>query len=160
MDKSIFLSLSDNHHWKVGAVICYTFEDEVYYLVFQSLSRPERGTQIPRGTVEQGEEFRAALQRELSEELQVPVDIIQPFLINQYEYDTGTDTQIYFVCTPKEILHPDQIWQVIDKDHSAQILEWRSEPLTKDPAFLSRKHDEVIKHFKEWYKSHRSLFEK
>lgn len=158
MGTNSFLLLSDNHNWKVGAVVCYRFENEMYYLVFRSLSCPERGTQIPRGTVESGEEFSAALQRELSEEMQIPVEIIQPFLVNHYDYATGTDTQIYYVCTLKDPVHPDHIWQVTDKDASAQVLEWRSVPLSMDPSFLSRKHDEVIRHFKMWFSTHKDLF--
>lgn len=131
-------------HLKVGAVILLKEEHTWYFAAFQSLSRPHRGTQIVRGTVDPGEDVDTALAREIAEEYGRPVTNVLPLACNILNSDKQSDIQIYYVALADKDARSTDTWMMIDGDDSAQDLVWNYYPLEGDLSFLSRQHDIVV----------------
>jgi len=146
MEKTI--SFAKKHVWKVGAVVWYEFNGEKYFLAFNSISRPSRGTQIVRGKMEAGETFEESILRETAEELGKEVDMGKAFLLKTYEEYGYSDCQVYFSAKLKTPLDPKLEWEHIDLcPDDTQKLIWKSYKLSGDFSFLTRGQDKVVAEF-------------
>lgn len=139
------INFAKKHVWKVGAVAWYEVEGQKYFLAFKSISRPERGNQIVRGKVEKGETFDQAVEREIAEELGLPVELGEQFVLKSFAEGKYSDCQIYYSAKLKTPLDPKLVWKHLDTcSDDSQQLEWASYPVNGDYTFLSRGQDKVL----------------
>lgn len=130
--------------FKVGAVILLKEDGQWYFAVLQSLTRPQRGFQIVRGTVEPEEAIETALMREIAEEYARPVGNVLPLACNIYNDDKKSDIQVYYVALADAEARSTDTWTLTDGDLAAQELLWRYYPLEGDLSFLSRGHSAIV----------------
>lgn len=139
--------LGTEFHLKAGAVVVKKIEDVWYFAYFRSLSRPNRGFQVVRGTVDPGEDLKTALHREIAEEYGRSFALKDQIAVSFMLFDEhqAHDVQIYYLAedTDHEVT-PDFMWTIIDGDEAAQELEWKFAPLEGDLSFLSRGHDAIV----------------
>lgn len=129
---------------KVGAVVLLQEENIWYFAFLQSLSRPQRGNQIIRGTVDPGEALPQALDREIVEEFGRPVRNLELLACNVYNDAKNSDVQVYYVALADENARSSDTWKLTDGDESDQELLWQYYPLEGDLAFLSRGHNTIV----------------
>jgi ADP-ribose pyrophosphatase YjhB (NUDIX family) len=97
----------------VNKVVAYIVRDKRgrrELLVFRHRDHPEAGLQVPAGTVRYGEDIRAALVREISEEtgLELTGEPVRLGVFDYPNYETGqiNERHVFVVATSEEI--PDQ----------------------------------------------------
>lgn len=82
--------------------------------------------EFPGGKIEPGETARAALEREILEELECVVEVGEQLMTTSYAYDFGEVTLTTFWCamvsgTPRLTEHADAVWLAPSELHT---LEW------------------------------------
>ena len=145
------------HVFRAGAIIWTKHRGKDYYVVFRSLTRPNRGIQLPGGRIERNENFAETIIREVKEETGLETRIICPlgFIYFENPADNYSNMQFYYIVRPTNALDVFSKWKFIDKDMTKQELEIWSVPMDKDPPFLAAGQDQVVKMFKKWLKDHK-----
>lgn len=145
------------HVFRGGAVIWTKHQGKDYYVVFSSISRPNRGIQLPGGRIERNENPAEAIMREAREEVGIDTRIICPLGIIYFENenDNYSSLQIYYLVRPVFPLDVNKRWKFIDKDHTRQELECWLEPVERDPEFLAVGQRQVIVMFQKWLEEHK-----
>src|SRR6056297_2254413 len=76
--KSIYRRFNLKHVFRAGAIIWLKSGQQDYYNVFRSLSRPNRGIQLPGGRIERYENPAQGVVREVKEETGIETKIVCP----------------------------------------------------------------------------------
>ncbi len=155
--KSYFKRFNLKHVFRGGAVVWLKHENIDYYVVFKSISRPNRGIQLPGGRIERLENPAEAVLREVKEETGIETKIVCPlgFIHFENQEDNYSNLQIYYIVRPTHPLNVKGKWKYIDKDRTRQELECWFVPTSKDSNFLSAGQDKVILMFKDWLEEHK-----
>ncbi|MEI6729201.1 MAG: NUDIX hydrolase [bacterium] len=145
------------HVFRGGSVIWSKYQGKDYYVVFKSISRPNRGTQLPGGRIERNENPAQAIIRETEEETGIESRIICPLglIYFENEEDDYSSLQIYYLVRPVFPVNIFKKWKFIDKDHTHQELECWFVPIDKPTDFLAAGQSQVIEMFKKWLQEHR-----
>lgn len=154
---SVAYKFSLRHVFRAGGIVWAKDKGKDYYLVFKSLSRPNRGTQIPGGRVERYENPGQAVVREVKEETGMDVHIVCPLAMGFFENKDSnhSNMQIYYIVKPNKPISINKVWQFIDKDETKQKMECWFEPVEKDTEFLAVGQDKIIDMFKQWLVDHK-----
>lgn len=108
----------------VGAVI---IRDGLVYCARRGMQAALPGMwEFPGGKVEAGESLGAALVREIGEELDCTVSVIQPLETTTHEYDFAIITLATFICEltagePRSNEHAEEVWLPINE---LETLDW------------------------------------
>ena len=126
---------SIKHIFRAGAIVWTKHKGKDYYLVFKSLTRPNRGIQLPGGRIERNENIAHTVVREIREETGVKTKIVCPLGFAYFEDPdrNASNLQIYYIIRPLKHIHPNKKWSFIDKDETKQKLECWFEPVDKLP---------------------------
>lgn len=145
------------HVFRAGAVVWCKHKGKDYYVVFKSLTRPNRGIQLPGGRIERNENFAETIVREVFEETGLETRIVCPlgFIYFENPEDSYSNMQFYYIVRPVNVLDVFKKWTFIDKDMTKQELEVWLVEMSKDPSFLSAGQDQVIRMFDKWLKDHK-----
>jgi len=145
------------HVFRGGAIIWLKSEGKDYYVVFKSLSRPNRGIQLPGGRIERFENPAEAIIREVKEETGIETKIVCPlgFIYFENTKDYYSNLQIYYIVRPIFSLNVKEKWYYTDKDRTRQELECWFESVDQDNVFLSAGQDKVVDMFRQWLKEHK-----
>jgi|GEM_PF-6156105 len=148
------------HKFRAGAIVWVKNrkdEDEDYYVVFRSLTRPHRGIQLPGGRVEKLENIAEAVIREVAEEVGIQTKILCPLGLMYLNNDPKnlSRLEIYYIVRPIKPLNVYSKWFHIDWDNSRQRLECSCVSVSEDTAFLADGQGKVVEMFKTWLKEHR-----
>lgn len=145
------------HVFRAGAVIWCKHRGKDYYVVFKSITRPNRGIQLPGGRIERSENFAQTILREVQEETGLECRIICPlgFIYFENPVDNYSNMQFYYIVRPIFPVDVFKKWKYIDKDMTKQELEIWLVPNDKDPEFLAAGQDQVIKMFNKWLEDHK-----
>lgn len=145
------------HIFRAGAIVWVKNGGKDYYLVFRSLSRPNRGVQIPGGRIERNEDIGQTVTREIKEETGVSTKIVCPLGFAFFEdMDRGvSNLQIYYILRPTRSIDVTKRWFFTDKDKTKQKLECWFEPVEKSGDYLSVGHDKVVGMFRDWLHEHK-----
>ena len=152
---------SPKHVFRAGALVWLKDKGRDYYLVFRSLTRPNRGIQIPGGRIERFENLAQTVTREIKEETGLDVKIVCPLGFAYFEDPTrkASNLQIYYIVRPTARIDVSKRWFFTDKDKTRQQLECWFEPVDKSTDFLSVGHDKVVEMFRDWLREHNPNFE-
>jgi ADP-ribose pyrophosphatase YjhB (NUDIX family) len=144
------------HVFRAGAVIWSKFQGRDYYVVFRSLSRPNRGIQLPGGRVERYENPAQAAIREVKEETGIETKIICPlgFVHFENKNDNYSNLQFYYIVRPVFPMNVNEKWRYTDKDRTRQELECWFVDTEKEDNFLAVGQSKVITMFKQWLEEH------
>lgn len=153
----LYKQFSLRHVFRGGAVIWIKHRGKDYYVVFKSLSRPNRGTQLPGGRVEKKENLADTILREVFEETGIHCRIVCPlgYIYFENPEDNYSNMQTYYIVKPLYKIDVNSRWRFVDKDSSKQTLEIWCEEVGKDPKFLSVGQDSVINMFNNWLEEHK-----
>lgn len=108
----------------VGAVI---IRDGLVYCAQRGAHAALPGMwEFPGGKVEAGESFEGALVREIGEELDCTVTVLEPLETTTHEYDFAIVTLATFLCElaagePRSNEHADEVWLPISE---LETLNW------------------------------------
>lgn len=155
--KSTAKQFSLRHVFRAGAIVWCKHKGKDYYVVFRSLSRPNRGVQIPRGLIERDENLGEAVVREVKEETGIDSRIVCPlgYIFFENPTDNYSNLQMYYIVRPTTPVNVNDKWSFVDTDGSDQQLEVWCEPAMKDPNFLAAGQSQVVKMFQKWLKEHK-----
>jgi 8-oxo-dGTP pyrophosphatase MutT (NUDIX family) len=155
--KSIYRRFNLKHIFRGGAVIWLKSGQKDYYVVFKSLTRPNRGIQLPGGRIERYENPAQAVIREVKEETGIDTKIICPlgYVFFENSVDSYSNLQIYYILRPINLVNPYQKWKYIDKDKTRQELECWFASVDEDTSFLAAGQDKVIQMFQQWLEEHK-----
>jgi 8-oxo-dGTP pyrophosphatase MutT (NUDIX family) len=144
------------HVFRAGAIIWAKHLGRDYYLVFRSLSRPNRGVQVPGGRIERYENIAQTVVREILEETGVDTKILCPLGFAYFEdlYRKTSNHQIYYIVRPVGKIDVTKRWFFTDKDKTKQQLECWWVPVEGDTSFLSVGHDKIVEMFRDWLVEH------
>lgn len=145
------------HIFRGGSIVWSKFQGKDYYLVFRSLSRPNRGIQLPGGRIEKDENPAEAIIRETQEETGVEARIVCPLGLIYYESekDNYSNLQMYYLVRP---IFPQNVfkkWRHIDQDQTKQDIECWYVSTDKPTDFLAGGQAGVVEMFKKWLAEHR-----
>ena len=156
---SISNQFSLRHVFRGGAIIWCKHKGKDYYMVFKSITRPSRGTQLPGGRIERNENAAEAIVREVREETGVETRIICPlgFMYFENPQDNYSNLQIYYIVRPVFPMDVFKKWTHIDGDLSKQQLECWCVPVDKPADFLAIGQDKVVDMFKKWLADHKKI---
>jgi 8-oxo-dGTP pyrophosphatase MutT (NUDIX family) len=145
------------HVFRAGAIIWLKSNHKNYYLVFRSLSRPNRGIQLPGGRIEKLENPGESVVREVEEETGIKSKIVCPlgFIYFENPTDNYSSMQLYYLLRPMHPINIDSSWKHIDKDQTSQFLECWFVDVEESPSFLSAGQDKVIYMFRNWLEEHK-----
>lgn len=145
------------HVFRAGAIIWSKHKGKDYYVVFRSLTRPNRGIQLPGGRIERNENFAETIIREVKEETGLETRIICPlgFVYFENPEDNYSKMEFYYIVRPTTTLDVFKKWKCVDKDMTKQDLEVWLVDIDKDPSFLAAGQDEVVKMFIKWLADHK-----
>ena len=145
------------HAFRGGAVVWTKHKGKDYYVVFKSLSRPNRGIQLPGGRMERTENIAQTIIREVYEESGLKTRIVCPLGIIYFENppDNYSKLETYYIVRTEEPLDVTKKWNFIDRDQTGQRLECWCVPVSMDTSFLSAGQDRVITMFRQWLKEHK-----
>jgi 8-oxo-dGTP pyrophosphatase MutT (NUDIX family) len=147
------------HVFRAGAIVWCKYKGKDYYIVFKSLTRPNRGVQLPGGRIERNENFAETILREVKEETGLECRIICPLGLVYFENpaDNYSNMQFYYIVRPVYPVDVFKKWKYIDKDLTKQELEIWCVPTDRDSAFLAAGQDQVVEMFKKWLKEHKKV---
>ena len=122
--------MSTPKHNRVIEVVCLVLVDQKNYIL--TTKRPDGGSlagkwEFPGGKVEDGEELKTALRREIHEELCIDVDELESLDLVTHSYEFGTIRLHPFLsrCEQRPRLklveHSDHLWADLTK---ADSLDW------------------------------------
>ena len=145
------------HVFRAGAVVWCKHKGKDFYVVFKSLSRPGRGTQLPGGRVERNENVAEAIIREVKEETSIETRIICPlgFVYFENPLDNYSNLQIYYIVRPVFPVDVFKKWTHIDEDYSKQHLECWCVGVDKPCDYLAIGQGQVIEMFRKWLVDHK-----
>ena len=145
------------HVFRAGAIVWCKYKGKDYYVVFRSLTRPNRGTQLPGGRIERNENFAETILREVKEETGIECRIICPLGIVYYENpaDNYSNMQFYYIVRSVYPIDVFKKWKFIDKDMTKQELEVWCVPIERDSSYLAAGQDQVVEMFKVWLQDHK-----
>jgi 8-oxo-dGTP pyrophosphatase MutT (NUDIX family) len=145
------------HIFRAGAVIWCKHKGKDYYVVFKSLTRPTRGTQLPGGRVERNENVAETIIREVKEESGIETRIICPLGLTYFEnpLDNYSSLKIYYIVRPVFPIDVFSKWTHIDMDFTKQHLECWCVPVDKPSNFLAIGEGQVIDMFQKWLIDHK-----
>ncbi len=148
---------SRRHVFRAGAVVWIKHKGKDYYVVFRSLTRPYRGTQIPGGRVERVENVAQTILREIREETGLDTRIVCPlgYMFFENTEDDYSNLQVFYIVRPLEPLNISQKWQYIDRDESQQKVECWCVPVDEPHDFLSHNQGHIIDMFRQWLEEHK-----
>lgn len=154
---SIAHKFSLRHVFRAGAIVWVKYKGKDYYLVFKSLSRPNRGVQIPGGRVERYENPGQTVVREVKEETGVDVHIVCPLAMGFFENKDSnhSNMQIYYIVKPNKPINISKTWNFTDKDATKQKMECWFVSTDEKTEFLSVGQDKIIDMFKQWLNEHK-----
>lgn len=154
---SISKKFSLRHIYRVGAIIWCKHRGRDYYVVFKSLSRPNRGIQIPGGRIEKEENPATTILREVREETGIDTRIICPLGMMFFENpeDNYSNLQLFYIVRPLFPLDVFKKWKFIDKDITKQDLECWCVPTTQPYDFLASGQATIVAMFKQWLEEHK-----
>jgi 8-oxo-dGTP pyrophosphatase MutT (NUDIX family) len=155
--KSLHRRFNLKHVFRGGAVVWLKSGQKDYYAVFKSLSRPNRGVQLPGGRIERYENPGQAIIREVKEETGIETKIICPlgYVFFENPEDAYSNLQIYYIVRPVFPLNVNQKWRYTDKDKTRQELECWFTSSDESSDFLAAGQDKVIDMFKDWLNEHK-----
>lgn len=155
--KSVYRRFNLKHVFRGGAIIWLKSQQKDYYVVFKSLSRPNRGIQLPGGRIERYENPAQAIIREVREETGIEVKIVCPlgYVFFENQTDSYSNLQIYYIVRPITPLDPNQRWKYTDKDKTKQELECWFVSAKDDVSFLAAGQDKVAQMFQSWLEEHK-----
>lgn len=153
----VYKQFSLRHVFRGGAVIWIKNKGKDYYVVFRSLSRPNRGIQLPGGRVEKRENLADTIIREVYEETGIQCRIICPlgYIYFENPSDNYSNMQTYYIVKPIFPIDVTKKWRFIDKDSTKQTLEVWCVDVGMEPKFLSVGQDTIIYMFRQWLKDHK-----
>jgi 8-oxo-dGTP pyrophosphatase MutT (NUDIX family) len=145
------------HVFRAGAVIWCKYKGKDYYVVFKSLTRPNRGVQLPGGRVERTENVAETILREVKEETGLDVRIICPlgFVYFENPADNYSNMQVYYIVRPVFQVDVFRKWKHTDSDITKQDLECWCVQADKNPSYLAAGQDKVIQMFQKWLVDHK-----
>jgi 8-oxo-dGTP pyrophosphatase MutT (NUDIX family) len=145
------------HTFRGGAVIWTKFQGKDYYVVFRSLTRPNRGVQLPGGRVERVENIAQTIIREVEEETGLTTKIVCPLGSIYFENppDDYSKLEVYYIVRTEVPLDITKKWRFTDMDRTKQEMECWCVPVDKDPNFIAAGQDRVIHMFRQWLKDHK-----
>jgi 8-oxo-dGTP pyrophosphatase MutT (NUDIX family) len=145
------------HVFRAGAIVWCKYKGKDYYVVFKSITRPNRGTQLPGGRIERNENFAETIIREVREETGLECRIICPLGLVYFENpaDNYSNMQFYYIVRPVYPLDVFKKWKYTDKDVTKQELEVWCVPTDKDPSYLAAGQDQVVNMFTKWLQEHK-----
>jgi 8-oxo-dGTP pyrophosphatase MutT (NUDIX family) len=146
------------HVFRVGAIIWTKFQGQDYYVVIKSISRPNRGIQIPGGRVERNEDIGKAVIREVAEETGIQTRIVCPLgmIFYQNPPDNYSNLQLFYIVKPFYPIDPTKRWFFTDRDATKQEYECRCISVNYPPEYLAVGQDQVVKMFRQWLKEHKT----
>jgi 8-oxo-dGTP pyrophosphatase MutT (NUDIX family) len=149
------------HVFRAGAIIWCKYRGKDYYVVFKSITRPNRGTQLPGGRIERSENFAETILREVQEESGIQTRIICPlgFLYYENAADNYSNMQLYYIVRPLFKVDVFKKWKHIDKDLTKQELECWCVPVDEPTNFLAAGQAQVVDMFKVWLEDHKKKTE-
>ena len=147
------------HVFRGGAVVWVKSRGKDFYIVFKSLTRPNRGIQLPGGRVEKRENLADTIIREVYEETGIQCRIICPlgYIYFENPKDDYSNMQTYYIVKPLFPIDINKKWRHVDKDTSRQTLEVWCVDATQDPSFLSVGQDSVVHMFRQWLEDHKKV---
>jgi len=145
------------HVFRAGAIVWTKHNGKDYYLVFRSLSRPNRGIQLPGGRIEKTENVAETILREVKEETGLECRIICPlgYLYFENQSDNYSNMQMYYIIRPVFPVDITSRWNHIDMDITKQKLECWFIPVEEDHSFLAAGQDKIVSMFKNWLEVHK-----
>ncbi len=148
---------SRRHVFRAGAVVWTKHKGKDYYVVFRSLTRPYRGTQIPGGRVERVENVAQTILREIREETGLDTRIVCPlgYMFFENNEDDYSNLQVFYIVRPLNPIDVSKKWQYIDRDESQQKVECWCVPVEEDHAILSHNQGQIIDMFRQWLEEHK-----
>lgn len=148
---------SVKHVFRAGAIVWCKYKNRDYYLVFKSISRPNRGIQLPGGRIERWENPGQGVVREVKEETGLDVKIVCPLGYGFFQNPDNnfSNLQIYYIVKPSRPINPIKKWFFTDKDATKQRMECWFVPVDKPHDFLAVGQDKVVGMFKNWLDEHK-----
>ncbi len=153
----VYKQFSLRHVFRGGAIIWIKNKGRDYYVVFRSLSRPNRGIQLPGGRVEKRENLADTIIREVYEETGIQCRIVCPlgYIYFENPADNYSNMQTYYIVKPIFPIDVSKKWRFIDKDTTKQTLEVWCVDVAQEPKFLSVGQDTIVYMFRQWLKDHK-----
>jgi 8-oxo-dGTP pyrophosphatase MutT (NUDIX family) len=147
------------HVFRGGAIIWIKSRGKDYYVVFKSLTRPNRGIQLPGGRVEKRENLADTIVREVYEETGIQCRIVCPlgYIYFENPSDDYSNMQTYYIVKPLYPIDVTKRWRHVDKDTSRQTLEVWCMDAENSPEFLSVGQDSVVYMFRQWLVDHKKV---
>lgn len=133
------------HHFKV--IVCAIIlndENKIFIARRKKGLRLEGFWEFPGGKLEHGEELETALKREISEELEIKIEITKLLHIKPYQYDAeNANLVLFYLCKlpdkQKMVLndHDDAKWCDVDELRDLKLLPANAEVLEMLKTLLS-----------------------
>jgi 8-oxo-dGTP diphosphatase len=130
----------------ITKVVCgIIFKDD---LVLICRRKPEKSLggywEFPGGKIEGSESYEESLERELTEELNLKVEIKQHFINTVHHYDKNSIELISFMCSTSGTVVESTDHDLIEWIKIEDLLDWKLAPADIPIA------KELIEKFKEW----------